>query len=297
MQLKLLSEKQNGLLNFTDLKLRKYRALYYFMCAFLFLMALICILPVIWVSLSGFKTLDEMYSVPPTLFPSTFDFSIIPRAWNKVKFGKAFLYSAIIMAGCVFMDVTFNGIAGFILAKVKPVGSAFLNTIIFWVMMMPSMGIVTGYMNMINFTPLHLNLTGTFWPMWLGAGINAFHIFLMRNMFISIPNAYYEAAIIDGCSTLGAFFKIFVPLGKPTIMVVVIGTVMGSWGNYMAPLLYLNDTDMIPVALKLFKLSSFGLMENEKFMVLTIAILVPIILFAIFSRQIMGGSDSSGVKG
>lgn len=133
--------------------------------------------------------------------------------------------------------------------------------------------------------------------MWLGAGISAFHIFLFRNMFNSISNAYYEAAIIDGCSNLGAFFRIFIPLGKPTFMVVIISNIMASWGNYMSPLLYLNGTDMIPVALKLFKMSNLGLMKNEEFMVLTIAILVPVVLFAVFSRQIMGGADSSGVKG
>ena len=295
--MKSFSNKQNLLFNFMDLKQGKYRLLYFAMCGFLILMALICIIPVLWVSLSGFKTIEEMYAVPPKLLPSSFDFSMIPRLWKKVKFGSSFLYSAILIAGCVAMDVTFNGIAGFVLSKVKPIGSAFLNTVIFWIMMMPSMGIVTGYMNMIDFTPLHLNLTGTFWPMWLGAGVNVFHIFLMRNMFNSIPDAYYEAAKIDGCTNLGAFFRIFIPLGKPTIMVVVITTVMGAWGNYMGPLLYLNGTDMIPVALKLFKMSSLGLMKNEEFMILTIAILVPVALFAIFSRQIMGGSDSSGVKG
>jgi multiple sugar transport system permease protein len=238
-----------------------------------------------------------MYSVPPTMFPSSFDFTVIPKVWNKVKFGSAFLYSGIIIVGSVAMDVSLNGLAGFVLSKVKPKGSAILDTLIFWIMMMPSMGIVTGYMNMIDFTPLHLNLTGTFWPMWLGAGVSAFNIFLFRNTFNSISSAYYEAARIDGCSSLGAFFKIFIPLGKPTFMVAIIANIMGSWGNYMSPLLYLNGTEMIPVALKLFKLTSFGLMKNEEFMVLTIAIIVPVALFAIFSRQIMGGADSSGVKG
>lgn len=295
--MKLFSDKQNGLFNWMDFKSGKYKLLYWVMSAFLIFMALVCIIPVLWVSLSGFKTIEEMYSVPPTIFPSSFDFSMIPRVWKKVNLGKAFLYSGIIIVGCVSADVCFNGLAGFVLSKVKPRGSAILDTVVFWVMMMPSMGIVTGYMNMIDFTPLHLNLTGTFWPMWLAAGINAFHIFLFRNMFNSIPNAYYEAAIIDGCSSLKAFFKVFVPLGKPTIMVVVITTIMASWGNYMSPLLYLNGTDMIPVALKLFKLSEFSLMKNEEFMVLTIAILVPVALFAVFSRQIIGGADSSGVKG
>ena len=216
--MKLFPEKQNGLFNWMDLRTKKYKAIYWLMYLFLILMALVCVLPVIWVSLSGFKTIEEMYSVPPTLIPSSFDFSMIPRVWEKVRFGSAFMYSGIIMLGCVIMDVVFNGLAGFVLSKVKPIGSAILDTVIFWVMMMPSMGIVTGYMNMIDFTPLHLNLTGTFWPMWLGAAINAFHIFMFRNMFNSISSAYYEAAIIDGCSNLGAFFRVFIPLGKPTMM-------------------------------------------------------------------------------
>lgn len=295
--MKILDEKQNGLLNGIDIKSRKYKILYWAMFAFLILMALACIVPVLWVSLSGFKTMEEMYSVPPTLFPSSFDFSMIPRVWKKVNFGNSFLWSAVLMAGSVVLDVSLNGLTGFVLSKIRPKGSALLDTVILWLMMMPSMGIVTGYMNMIDFTPLHLNLTGTFWPMWLGAGVNMFNIFLFRNMFNSLPHSYYEAAVIDGCSNLKAFFKIFIPLAKPTVMVVVIATVMGAWGNYMSPLLYLDGTDMIPVALKLFKMSNLGLMKNEEFMVLTIAILIPIALFAVFSRQIMGGADSSGVKG
>lgn len=295
--MKIFAEKQNGLFNWIDLRNKRYILLYCLLCAFLFIMALVCIIPVLWVSLSGFKSIEEMYSVPPTLFPSHFDFSMIPRVWNKIHFGAAFMYSGILMLGCVVMDVTWNGLAGFVLSKVRPKGSAVLDTVVFWVMMMPSMGIITGYMNMIDFTPLHLNLMGTFWPMWLGAGINMFHIFLFRNTFNSISDSYYEAARIDGCSNMGAFMRIFIPLGKPTMMVVIITTITSSWGNYMGPLLYLNGTDMIPVALKLFKLTSFSLQKNEEFMILTIATLVPIAIFAVFSRQIIGGVDASGVKG
>lgn len=149
----ILSNKQNGLFNWMDFRSAKYKTVYILMNVFLILLALVCVVPVLWVLLSGFKTIEEMYSVPPTLIPSTFDFSIIPRVWVKVKFGSAFFYSGVIIIGSVLMDVTFNGLAGFVLSKVKPKGSAILDTLIFWIMMMPSMGIVTGYMNMIDFTP------------------------------------------------------------------------------------------------------------------------------------------------
>lgn len=68
--MKLFPEKQNGLFNWMDLRTKKYKAIYWLMYLFLILMALVCVLPVIWVSLSGFKTIEEMYSVPPTLIPS-----------------------------------------------------------------------------------------------------------------------------------------------------------------------------------------------------------------------------------
>ena len=116
----LFSNKQNGLFNWMDLRSKRYKLLYWMMSAFLVLMALICIIPVLWVLLSGFKTIEEMYSVPPTLFPSSFDFSMIPKVWKKVNFGSAFIYSGMIMLGSVLMDVTFNGLAGFVLSKVKP---------------------------------------------------------------------------------------------------------------------------------------------------------------------------------
>ena len=291
-------KKSNGLLNWLDLKSRKYRALYWAMFAFLFFLTLVCIVPVVWSSLSGFKTVDEMYAVPQKFFPQKIEISKAVEAWNAVKMHKGLINTFIIIIGVIFFDIGVNGLTGFVLSKIKPRGSKFVDKLIFWSMMLPGMSMVPVYMTYVDFTPLHLNLLGTFWPLWLGAGANAFHVFLFRNAINAIPTSYFEAAKLDGCSNLGAFIRIILPLVKPTVMVLMIFTVMGQWGSYLWPMLVMPEAETVGV--KLYKMTqggAYALTMDSRLLVLTMSMLVPLCIFALFSKQIMGGLDMSGVKG
>jgi len=292
-------KKSNGLLNWLDLKSTKYRFLYWAMFAFLSILTLICIVPVIWSSLSGFKTVEEMYALPQKFFPEKIDFSKAADAWKTVKMHKGLANTFIIIIGVICFDIGINGLTGFVLAKVKPKGSAIVDKLIFWSMMLPGMSMVPLYMTYVDFTPLHLNLLGTFWPLWMGAGANAFHVFLFRNAINAIPTSYFEAAKLDGCSNLGAFIKIIMPLIKPTIMVLLIFTVMGQWGSYLWPMLVIPTKDTVGTILYNVTQGSNGytLTMDSRLLVLTLSMIIPLCFFALFSKQIMGGLDMSGVKG
>ena len=82
------SQREYGLLNSSDLKAAKYKLLYGIMYAIMIIIALVCLVPVIWVALSGFKETKEMYAIPPTFFPKSIDLSKIPEIISKVNFGK-----------------------------------------------------------------------------------------------------------------------------------------------------------------------------------------------------------------
>ncbi|MDY3030493.1 MAG: ABC transporter permease subunit [Clostridia bacterium] len=130
------------------------------------------------------------------------------------------------------------------------------------------------------------------------AGVSAFNVLLFRNFFNSIPMSYLEAARIDGCSDLGIFIKIIIPLSKPIIMVVTIFSVTETWGNFMWPYLILGNTAKEPVSVMLYRLSTgASLLDNEYMILLMLSIIPMIIIYAIFSKHIMGGLNMSDLKG
>lgn len=293
------SDKAIGLLNWADLKSPKYKFVYWSMFAFMFIISLICLLPVIWVSLSGFKDVSEMYSIPPTFIPKSFDLGKLFTVLSKVNVATYFKNSICLIIGCWIFDVTVNGLAGYVLSRLKPLGSRLIETLVFWTLLLPSVSMVPLYMTFVDFPIFHVNLIGSYLPIWAMAGANAFNILLFRNFFNSIPMSYIEAARIDGCTNLGIFSRIILPLSKPIVMVVTIFSVTATWGNFMWPYLVLGNTEKEPVAVMLYRLSTgnTGLLDNEYMLLMMISIVPVIIVYAIFSKHIIGGMNMGGIKG
>lgn len=293
------SDKTSGLLNWADLKKPQFKLLYWSMFLIMFIISLICLLPTLWVAVSGFKDVNEMYAVPPTLLPKTFDFARIGEVWNKVKVLGYFKNSVILIVGCWACDIVINGLAGYVLSRIKPVGSRLIETLVFWSMLLPGISMVPLYMTFVDVPFIHVNLIGSYTPIWIMAGANAFNILLFRNFFNGIPMSYLEAARIDGCTDLGIFGRIILPLSKPIIMVVTIFSITGTWGNFMWPYLVLGNTNREPVSVMLYNLgsSTSGLVENEYMLLMMISIIPMILMYAIFSKHIMGGLNMSGLKG
>ena len=293
------SEKTEGLLNWSDLRQPSGRIIYTVMLILLIILSLVCLIPVLWMFVSAFKTTQEMYAIPPKLLPSSIDLSRIAEVWKTAHIGNYALNSLWIIIGCLAFDIVFNGLAGYVLSRIKPFGTNLLNTLLFWTMMLPGISMVPLYMTFADFPIIHANLMGSFLPLWLMSATNAFNIFLFRNFFNSIPMGYIEAARIDGCSNLRAFFSIILPLSAPIISVVTIFSVIGSWGNFFWPYLILGDTGKEPVSIMLYNLTATNspFQDNDRMLIMMLAALPSIIIYAIFSKRIMGGLNMSGIKG
>ena len=293
------SEKTEGLLNWSDLRQPSGRIIYTVMLILLIILSLVCLIPVLWMFVSAFKTTQEMYAIPPKLLPSSIDLSRIAEVWKTAHIGNYALNSLWIIIGCLAFDIVFNGLAGYVLSRIKPFGTNLLNTLLFWTMMLPGISMVPLYMTFADFPIIHANLMGSFLPLWLMSATSAFNIFLFRNFFNSIPMGYIEAARIDGCSNLRAFFSIILPLSAPIISVVTIFSVIGSWGNFFWPYLILGDTGKEPVSIMLYNLTAMNspFQDNDRMLIMMLAALPSIIIYAIFSKRIVGGLNMSGIKG
>ena len=97
-----------------------------------------------------------------------------------------------------------------------------------------------------------LKLTNTYWSLWLPGAISAFNMIIIKNYFQGIPKELEEAARVDGCSDLGIFLKIILPLSKPTIASVSLFYAVGHWNSYFSAMLYISDRskEVVQIALR-----------------------------------------------
>lgn len=279
-----------------DFKSKSAKIGYVCMAAALLIIGAICVFPPLWIFMSAFKNIKEFLAIPPTIFPHTFEPEKLPMVWNRLHFGRYYLNSFMLAAGDLAFCIVSNGLAGYVLSRLKPRGTKVFMFLILWTMMLPTTtSTVPLFMTFIDVPYLHLNLSDTFWPMWLMSGANAFNVLLFKNFFDSIPMSYLEAARLDGCSNLGIFGRIILPLSKPILIVVSIFSFNGSWENFFWPYLVLKDKSNMTVAVQVFQLKSLPV--DEYMIILLLSIIPPAIIFCIFQKYIMGGINLGGVKG
>ena len=185
-----MKNMDKGILTNSDMKNPKYKALYAVMMILMIIYCLVSVLPVVWIMLSGFKDVKEMYAVPATFLPKKIDLSKLGKVWNELKFYKYYGNTFIMAIGAVVSNIVVSGLAGYVLSRLKPKGTKVMLAIIFWIMLIPgTMSTVPLYMEFKSMPLVGINLLETYWPIWLMSAANAFNIILFKNFFDGISNA------------------------------------------------------------------------------------------------------------
>ncbi len=293
-----MKNMDKGALTNADMKQTKYKVLYAVIFIFIALCCLISFFPVVWILLSGFKSVKEMYSVPASLFPKHIDLSKIGKVWNEMKFYKYYANTFIMAGGSVIFDLIVSGLAGYVLSRLKPKGTKVLLAVIFWIMLMPgTMRTVPLYMEFKSMPLVGVNLLESFWPIWMMAGANAFNIILFKNFFDGISQSLVEAAWIDGCSDIILFFKIIIPLSVPVFITVATLDFNGQLGQFFWPYLLISQKEKTVLGVQLFKMKSSTYTLDYQMLALIFTVAPQIIIFAVFQKYIVGGVNVGGVKG
>lgn len=291
--------KNTGLINSIDLKKPEIKLIYWVGFLIVSVIALVSFMPPVWIMLSSLKDINEYFQIPPTIIPKTFHPEKLVETWNLLNFGKFYMNSLKLCAGAVVTTIFFNGSLGYVLSRLKPKGSSVVFLMILWTMLMPnSISMVPLFKNFLSLPLLNINITGTYWPLWLLAGCNAFYVIVFKSFFDGIPSSLIEASRLDGCNNVGIFFRIVLPLSKPVLIVISIFTVNGMWGEFFWSYLVMRDPNRYTVMVKLFTMSGVsGVSQDIVVVALIYAIIPPIIIFAFFQKHIMQGFTLSGIKG
>lgn len=292
-----MNAKYNGIIGMHDIKLPHIKLLYWTMFFAMLAVAAVCLFPPVWLLLSSLKDVKEFFAIPPTIVPRSFEVDKIVSTWRDYRFLTIYGNTLAVTGGTLVSTILFNGVTGFVLSRLKPLGSGVLMTLVLWTMLLPNtVGMVGVFKNLVHFPILGLNLTNSFWPMWLMAGANAYFIIIFKGFFDGIPQALIEAARIDGCTSMGLFARIALPLSKPVLWAVSILTVNNAWSDFFWPYMVLKDQELWTVMVAIFNLKSSAPMDIM-FVALTLSIVPPAVLFLFFQRYIIAGFNFSGIKG
>lgn len=267
----------------------------------LIMVSLLSIFPFIWLISTSLKGANEnIFAYPPTLIPTDITFANYSGVWNKVNLLGYFFNSVIVATGTVILNLILSAMAGYPLARMEFKGKkitffAILATIMipFQAIMLP-VYLITIKLNLIDTVNNVAGIIGLIMPF----AVSAFGIFLMRQAFLTIPKEMEEAAIIDGCSVFQLFWKILLPMVKPSLAVLAIFTFIGSWGEFLWPSIVLTKESLYTLPVGINNLQGM-FSSNWRFIAAgSIISTIPIIIFFLaMQKYFISGENDGAVKG
>lgn len=292
-----MKNTRNGIITEIDYKTNKIKCLYCALVVFVAVSCFISLAPLLWVIISAGKDIKEFYSVPPTIIPKSFHISRFTEIWKQYNFKRYYVNTLIIAGGSIFVSVFSNGLAGYVISKLKPKGINIIFALILITLMVPtSVAMATTYKNIIDFPILHINLINNITPILMMAGANSFLIIVFKSFFDGIHDSYLEAARLDGCSELKLFATVIVPLSKPIIFTGIILSLTQAWGDFFWPFMILRKQELYTIIVQIYSIQD-TMPTDTMLIMLTFAVLPLIVLYICFQKYFMQGLASGGVKG
>lgn len=254
--------------------------------------------PLLWLAKAATSTSQDILRDPFALWPSGVHWENLANAWTGGGIGLALLNTAAIAVGSVIASLVISVLAAYILSVLRPRWAPALSALILATLFVPYVvSLVPQYLIVLDIPGVGISLLDTYWAVWLPAATNAFSVLVLKRFFDGLPRELFEAARIDGAGPLRVLSLVVLPLSRPILGALALLTFVASWKDFLWPLLVLPSTSMQPVSVRLSKLqleADFGTTMGG----LLLAVVVPVVLFLLFQRQVMRGvSLSGGIKG
>lgn len=254
----------------------------------------VVIAPFVWMVLGSLKTNAELRQVPPTWWPDAATLGNYAQLFTRLNFGQYFFNSTVVAVVVTAGNLLFCSMVGYALVMLDFRGKKALFTLIMVTLMIP--GVVT-------FVPLFVlvanaGLVNTLPGLILPFLVSPFGVFLMRQYMQGLPRDLLDAARVDGAGELRIFARVFLPLCGPALATLGILTFLGSWNNFLWPLVVAQteDTYTLPVALALYSTGQNSTQYGLLLAGATIVVLPVLAVFMVFQRRFIQGIATTGLK-
>lgn len=253
------------------------------------------ILPFVWMLSTSFKPQEEVFARPPILISENMSLDGYRYIFEQAGALRAFWNTLFMATTSTAFALFFCSLGGYGFAKYNFPGRRILFMFLLGTMMIPgAVTMVPSYVLMKEFGWIN-----TFLPLIVPGAANAFGIFFMRQYISGVSNELLDAARIDGCSEFGVFRRVVLPIIAPGLTSLGLIFYLGSWNNYLGPLIYLKSPTLFTLPLKMMTFSGPpGYSTYREMMGLAVVSVVPLlILFLILQRRFMEGITAGAIKG
>ena len=257
--------------------------------------ALLMLFPLLWLVGTAFKSpTEDIFSFPPQIFPASPTFDNFLTVWDTYPFGQYLYNSAVVAFLAVGLNLLLCSLAAYPLARLNFRGREFIFALVLATIMIPfQIVMIPLYILAVN-----LGLRNTYLGIVLPNLTSAFGIFLLRQALQAVPLELEEAARIDGCSELGIWWNIMIPAIRPALFTLAIFVFIGSWSDFLWPLIVLDDPDYYTLPLAVANLADSFSLDWRLVAAGSVISIAPILLLFLFLQKYIVPTDvGSGVKG
>jgi putative chitobiose transport system permease protein len=261
----------------------------------LLLLALMMLLPLIWLLSTSLKgPTENIFASPPSLVPSQPSLQAYQRLFAANPMVTYLVNSIIVSSLAVLANLLFCSLAAYPLARLRFAGRGLVLALVVATILIPfQVVMIPLYLLMVQ-----IGLRNSLWALILPQAATAFGIFLLRQSFLAVPVELEEAARIDGCSPLGEWGNIMLPAAKADLITLAMFVFIGTWGDFLWPLIIIDDPSLYTLPLGLQQLSSsFSLDWRLVAAGAMVSILPVLLVFILLQRYILPSATANAVKG
>jgi multiple sugar transport system permease protein len=255
--------------------------------------AMITLLPLVWMLSVSLMSPGEASTFPPPLLPSQATLDNYRQLFAHVGMGRYVVNSALLTTTVTLVSLLFNVAAGYAFAKLRFAGRDRIFRLLLAALVIPSQVAMVPLFLLLK----HLGLVNTYGGVIVPAMASIFGIFVVRQYALSVPDDLLEAARIDGANEFRIFRSVIVPVLRPIVVTLAVFTSLGTWNEFMWPLIVLNDSDLYTLPVALASLSREHVQDNELMMAGAVLTTLPVLLvFLVLQRHYIQGLTLGSVK-
>jgi multiple sugar transport system permease protein len=252
------------------------------------------LLPLVWMVSVSLMSPGEASTYPPPLLPSQVTFANYRELFAQTGMGRYLVNSVVLTTAVTLASLLVNVAAGYAFAKLRFAGRDRIFKLLLGALVIPSQVAMVPLFLLLK----QLGLVNTYGGVIVPALASIFGIFVVRQYALTVPDDLLEAARIDGASEFRIFHAVILPMLQPIVVTLAVFTSLGTWNDFMWPLIVLNDSELYTLPVALASLSREHVQDNELMMAGAVLTTLPVLLvFLALQRYYIQGITLGSVKG
>jgi len=255
--------------------------------------AVATLVPLAWMVSASLMPAGEASSFPPRLLPSRLTLLHYRELFDRLSLGRAFLNSALIATSATALCLLLTSMAGYAFARLRFGGRDRLFRALLAGMVIPAQVAMLPLFLLLK----EMGLVNTYWGVLVPYLAPIFAIFMVRQYALSLPQDYLDAARVDGAGELRIYWSVVLPMCRPILVTLAVFVFMGTWNDFMWPLIELTDDRLYTLPVALANLSGEHAQDTEMMMAGAVLTVLPVlVLFLALQRHYIEGIMMGGVK-